>query len=205
MLKKVNELEDKFGVLNSVNFKKLNPGESIEQTTSNCELVIYVLQGKLSYTDNQGSSYELGRGETMAATCGNTLTQVIKNNSDKQLSYLQFEIEPEDKDLAPSSYAHKYKWKLRINHWLELVSHEEGEAQTRIRQDVNIHSIMLDEGEFEGFAIDPDRKAYLIQIEGSSKVNNKKLNQGTGLIIEGEDIMVNALDHAHLIICEMKL
>ncbi len=62
---------------------------------------------------------------------------------------------------------------------------------------------MLNSGEVEGFAVDSDRQAYLIQMEGVSDINGKQLTTGDGLQIIGEDIMITANESSHMLVIEM--
>lgn len=204
MLKKIN-LEDKaFGIVENIQFKTLQTGaEENSQLTSNTELVTYVINGKLIFTDNVGNQFSLGRGEVMHSSCVDNFDFKLSNLEQNDVVYIQYYIRPDGQALTASSQVHKYKWKLRINQWLEIVSKLEGEAQIRISQDVKVDVIMLDAGLVEGYAIDSDRMGYLIQIEGSSQVNDVTLNAKDGLVIEGEDINLAAIENSHVIIIEM--
>lgn len=204
MLKKINLENNAFGIVEDIQFKTLQTGEvQTNRLLSNIELVTYVINGKLTFEDNIGNQYKLGRGEVMHSSCVENLDYKISNTDNNDVHYIQYAITADNNQLNPSSQAHKYKWKLRTNQWLEVVSKLEGEAQIRVSQDVKVDVIMLDSGLVEGYAIDSDRMGYLIQIEGSSKINDITLAAGDGLIIEGEDITLSAIENSHVIIIEM--
>ncbi len=204
MLKKINLECNDFGVVKAIRNYVIAPGEKLDtKSYANIEVVTYIVNGKMTTKDSNGNSWQLGRGEIHGLSAGNGISNVISNNEDRDLHIIQFEIMPLEQNLTPSVEAHKYKWKLRINHWLELVSNLDGEAQVRINQDVRIESLMLDEGETEGLAIDPDRKAILIQIEGSSEVNGRLLSEMEALEVDGEDIMLTGKEHSHFIVIEI--
>lgn len=203
MLKKV-QLGSSFGVLDNIQYKTIECGEQqLGLSSSEVELVFYIVNGKLSYKDSIGNQFDLGRGEVMHITAGENIEYNLANNGEKEVTYFVYAITPNQADLNPSSEAHKYKWKLRINGWLEVVSKLDGEAQIRVNQDVNIHALQLNEGEYEGFAIDSDRQALLVQIEGSSMVNGKTLKAMDSIQIIGEDISLEAVKSSHYIIIEM--
>lgn len=203
MLKKSNLEVNNFGVLKAINSYTLKTGEQLKRTGTEAADIVYVTNGKYAYTDNLGNQFKLGRGEVQAINSSNEIEYTVVNNDEKDLTFIQFEVVDDGTRAEISSEAHKYKWKLRINQWLEVVSHLDGEAEVRINQDLKVHVLMLDSGLTEGFAVDSDRIAYLIQLEGSSMVNGKSLVANDCLEIIGEDIMLTATDNSHYIIVEM--
>lgn len=204
MLKKVDNYNEGIGLVSKIHYQTISSNESLESlSSSEVELVTYVLAGKMTFKDNIGNEFNLGRGEVMHNSCGTNLEYSIHNYGEKEVEYIQLEVKPRHSKANPSSEAHKYKWKLRLNHWLELVSSELGEAQIRVDQDIKVEAIMLSSGECEGYAVDSDRKALYIQLEGSSNLNGKTIIERNGLEILGEDIMVSATEDTHGLIIEM--
>lgn len=203
MVKKANLEISNFGVLKTVKSYNLGSGQQLERSGTNAADIIYVTNGQYTYVDNTGNNFNLGRGEVQSISASNEIEYTISNNGEKDLTFIQFEIETDGSKVEISSEAHKYKWKLRINQWLEVVSHLDGEANIRINQDVKIDVLMLDRDLTEGFAIDSHRMAHLIQLEGSSEVNGKLLVADNGLTIEGEDIVLTAIENSHFIIIEI--
>ncbi len=200
MLTKLDIKDFNYGVVPSVSFKTLGSGESLAGCSSKSnEIVIYIVNGKLDFKDSIGDVYSLGRGEVLKVTSGSNIEYSISNNQDSALKFIEYTIAPDHDNLDPSTEAHKYKWKLRINQWLEVVSHIYGEAQVRVNQDVRVDVIMLDNNLTEGFAVDSDKVAHLIQLEGTSEINGKNLKAMDSLLIDGEDIMITATDNSHII------
>lgn len=204
MLKKVDNYNCGIGILEKIHYQTIDSNESLESlSSSEVELITYVLAGKLTFKDNIGNEFNLGRGEVMHSSCGTNLEYSIYNYGEKEVEYIQLEIKPGHAKANPSSEAHKYKWKLRLNHWLELVSSELGEAQIRVDQDIKVEAIMLSRGEVEGYAVDNDCMALYIQLEGISNINGKTIKERNGLEIDGEDIIVSATEDTHGLIIEM--
>lgn len=205
MLRKIDKYNDGIGIVTKVHYQTISTNQSLEGlSSSEVELITYVLAGKLTFEDNIGNEFNLGRGEVMHNSCGTNLEYSIHNFGEKEVEYIQLEVKPSHSKTNPSSEAHKYKWKLRLNHWLELVSSDLGEAQIRVDQDIKVEAIMLSGGEAEGYAIDSDRQALYIQLEGSSNINGKTIIERNGLEIEGEDIVVNATLDTHGLIIELE-
>ncbi len=203
MLNKVNLEVNNFGIINHLNNYQLMPGESIKRSGTQAADIIYVTNGKYHYLDNLGNEFNLGRGEVQAINGSTEIEYTISNVGDKPLTFIQIEVTTDGSKTAISSEAHKYKWKLRINQWFEVVSNIYGEAQVRINQDLKIHVLMLNNAEVEGFAVDSNRQAYLIQLEGDSDINGHNLVAGEGLQIIGEDIMITANESSHFLVVEM--
>lgn len=201
MLTKVDIDSFNYGVVPNIQIKTLSSGQQLKGCSSTTnEIVMYIVNGKLDFKDSIGDSYSLGRGEVLKVTSGTNIEYNITNNQDSDLKFIEYTIEPDIDNLDPSTEAHKYKWKLRINQWLEIVSNIYGEAQVRVNQDIRIDVIMLDNNLTEGYAVDKDKVAHLIQIEGSSSVNGKNLNTMESLLVDSEDIMITATENSHMIV-----
>ncbi len=201
MLTKIDIDSFDYGVVPNAQIKTLASGQSLTGCSSRTnEIVMYIINGKLDFKDSIGDSYSLGRGEVLKVTSGTNIEYSISNNQDNELKFIEYTITPDNDNLDPSTEAHKYKWKLRINQWLEIVSNIYGEAQVRVNQDIRVDVIMLDSGLTEGFAVDSNQVAHLIQIEGASTVNGTKLNAMESILVDGEDIMITATDNSHLIV-----
>lgn len=92
----------------------------------------------------------------------------------------------------------------RKNKWLHMVSSKAGDAPIRINQDVNVYAIELDKDMEISFPIKEGRQAYMVQIEGSSKVNQIELNTRDALEVVEEDILIKSIENSHVLILEMK-
>lgn len=204
MIKKIKGLTDGFGAIQKANKYTIGVQESkLELEFQNVEVITYITNGKVDITDSIGNKWTLGRGEVFVATCGNEYKLALENRGDKEVKFIQVLIGSSIEVSDSVATSHKYKWKHRLNKWQEVVSSELGEAETRVNQDVNAHVMMLDSEECEGFAIDPDRLGYLIQIEGSSIVNGKRVDCNNSMEISGEDIVIEAIENSHNLIIEM--
>ena len=104
----------------------------------------------------------------------------------------------------PNYGDYRFNWADRKNKWLHMISSKDGDAQIKINQDINIYSLELDKGKEIDFQITKGRQAYLVQIEGSSIINNIELNDRDGMEITEEDILIKAKESSHILILEMK-
>jgi redox-sensitive bicupin YhaK (pirin superfamily) len=85
-----------------------------------------------------------------------------------------------------------------------LVSGLNGNAPIKINQDANIYSLELEQGKEITFPVKEGRQAYLVQIEGTSKINDIELSDRDGIEIVEEDIQIEAVVPSHILIIEMK-
>jgi len=168
------------------------------------EIVTYVIDGKLTHKDSMGNIGEVSRGQVQYMSAGTGVYHSEYNLGDETLRLLQIWIMPDKKDYKPNYGEYKFNWNDRENKWLHVVSSCEGSAPIKIHQDVNIHAIYLDKDNEEVLNIDKDRQAYLVQIEGSSIINNIDLNEKDALEIVEENIIIKAKENSHFLVLEMK-
>ena len=115
---------------------------------------------------------------------------------------LQIWIEPDEKNRKPNYGDFNYNWQERCNQWLQLVSGKDGRAKVKINQDASVHVLELDAGNKQHFSVAEGRQAYLVQVEGKSRVNNIDLSEGDSLESIGEDLEFTAVTTSHLLLIE---
>ena len=168
------------------------------------EIVSYVIDGKITHKDSMGNVGELSRGEVQYMSAGTGVYHSEYNLGDEDLRLLQIWIYPDKKDYKPNYGENKFNWSDRENKWLHMVSSIEGNAPVKIHQDVNIYASYLDKNNEESFKVAKGRQAYLLQIEGSSIINNIELNEKDSLEIVEENIKIKAKENSHFLVLEMK-
>ena len=85
-----------------------------------------------------------------------------------------------------------------------MVSSKEGNAPIQINQDANIYSLELDKGNEISFSVAEGRQAYLVQIEGTSTINDISLDMRDAMEIVEENIQIKANETSHFLVVEMK-
>ena len=93
---------------------------------------------------------------------------------------------PDKADHEPNYGDFRFNWDDRKNKWLHMVSSKSGNGQIKINQDINIYSTELEKGKEISFPVKAGRQAYLVQIEGSSLINQIHLNERDGMEIVEE-------------------
>ena len=193
-----------FGALRVLNDDLVAPGRGFDMHPhSDFEILSYVVDGALTHADSMGNAHTLTRGEVQYMSAGTGVLHSEHNLGDKTLRFLQIWIFPDEKGHEPAYGDHRFDWEARKNRWLLLASGPGGGAPVTIHQDVRISAIELAAGRESGFAVAPERQAYLLQIEGASSVNGIELDERDALEIVAEDVVVTAATTSHLLVIEM--
>ncbi|MEG0240280.1 MAG: pirin family protein [Anaerorhabdus sp.] len=171
----------------------------------NMEIISYVVDGVLTHKDSMGNKRELTRGQVQYMSAGTGVTHSEYNLTDNQLRFLQIWIMPDKNGYNPNYGDYQFDWKDRVGKWLHLVSNKEGSAPVQIHQDMNLYVVELDKGETIEYNLAKGRQAYLVQIEGTGKVNGLHMNEKDGAeIVDEEKIEIKTDTKAHYILFDMK-
>ena len=199
-----NEKNINFGVLRVINDDLIASGTGFPtHPHRDMEIISYVVNGKLTHKDSMGNESTLKRGEVQYMSAGTGVTHSEYNKDPEELRLLQIWILPDRKNHTPNYGEYKFNWEERENKWLHLVSGKEGDAHIKINQDVNFYVIELEKGSEEKLEVADGRQAYMVQIEGSSLVNNNELKERDGLESIGETLNIKAVEKSHILIIEM--
>lgn len=85
-----------------------------------------------------------------------------------------------------------------------MVSSKSGDAPIKINQDFNIYSIELDGNEEIDFPVNKGRQVYILQVEGSSSINEILLNERDAAEVIEENIYIKTKNISHILVLEMK-
>lgn len=194
-----------FGTLRVINDDLVKAGTGFDtHPHRDMEIISYVVHGELTHGDSMGNKSTLSRGHVQYMSAGTGVLHSEHNLGDEILRFLQIWIIPDKKGYEPNYGDHKFNWGDRKNKWLNIVSSKEGNAPIKINQDSNIFVLELDKDKEIDFNVGENRQAYLVQIEGTSDINNIVLNMRDALEITEEAIKIKALETSHFLIVEMK-
>lgn len=193
-----------FGVLRVINDDLIKPNTGFGlHPHRDMGIISYVVDGELNHGDSMGNKNTIKRGHVQYMSAGTGVSHTEYNYGESTSRFLQIWIMPEERGLTPNYGDYRFNWEDRKNKWLQIVSSLDGDGTIKINQDANISVIELDKGNEIDFKVGQKRQAYLVQIEGSSDINNIILNERDGLEIVEEDIKIKAIDKAHILIIEM--
>jgi redox-sensitive bicupin YhaK (pirin superfamily) len=195
----------KFGVLRVINDDLVEPGTGFDtHPHQNMEIISYVVNGNLTHQDSMGNKNTVTRGHVQYMSAGTGVLHSEHNLGKDLLRLLQIWIFPVKNGLQPNYGDYRFNWEDRKNQWLHMVSGINGDAPIKIYQDANIYSLELEQGKDIQFPVKEDRQAYLVQIEGTSVINDIELSDRDGLEIVEEDILIKARETSHILLIEMK-
>jgi len=168
------------------------------------EIISYVVDGELTHQDSMKNKNTLKRGEVQYMSAGTGVYHSEYNQGNQTLRFLQIWIMPDKAGYTPNYGDYKFAWEERKNQWLQIVTGSKGKAPIQIHQDANIYVVELDKDNEISFQVDAGRQAYLVQIEGSSMINQESMNPKDGLEAIEEDLKIKAAEKSHILVIEMK-
>jgi redox-sensitive bicupin YhaK (pirin superfamily) len=194
-----------FGVLRVLNDDIIEAGTGFDtHPHRNMEIVSYVIDGELTHGDSMGNKRTLYRGQVQYMSAGTGVLHSEYNYGSKPGRFLQIWILPDKNGYAPNYGDYQFDWEERKNKWLHFVSNKVGDAPIKVNQDVNFYALELDNNNEITFPVKEDRQAYLVQIEGSSSINDVCLSQRDALEVIEETITIKAKETSHYLLIEMK-
>ena len=195
-----------FGVLRVLNDDIVHPESGFDMHPhSNMEIISYVVKGEITHKDSMGNSETLKRGEVQYLSAGNGIYHSEHNlHKSLDLRLLQIWIIPPKAGLSRLYGSKRYKKIQRENKLLNIVSSQNGNADIKIYQDINIYVSELEKNKTINFDIKKDRQVYFVQIEGNSQIDDIILNNGDALeIVDVEKLEIKALENSHFLFIEM--
>ncbi|WP_315066605.1 pirin family protein [uncultured Clostridium sp.] len=200
-----NPFNIRFGTLRVINDDLIEPDTGFDtHPHKDMEIITYVINDDLTHEDSMGNKNTITRGHVQYMSAGTGVYHSEFNYGEERLRLLQIWILPDKSGHNPDYGDYRFKWNDRENKWLHMVSSKEGDAPIKINQNTNIYSLELEKEKEIKFLLDEGRQAYLVQIEGASKINNIELNAQDGLEIVEEDILIKAKENSHILVLEMR-
>ena len=195
-----------FGVLRVLNDDIVHPMSGFDtHPHSNMEIISYIVNGEITHKDSMGNSETLKRGDVQYLSAGDGIYHSEHNfHKSLDLRLLQIWIIPPKNGLPRLYGSKKYLEEKRKNSLLNIVSSQEGNADIKIYQDINIYVSELEIGKSLDFTINENRQVYFVQIEGSSIVNDITLDFGDAMeIVDVNKLHIKALENSHFLFIEM--
>ncbi|NKF06681.1 pirin family protein [Clostridium gasigenes] len=195
----------RFGSLRVINDDLINPHTGFDtHPHHDMEIVSYVVDGELTHADSMGNKSTLKRGNVQYMSAGTGIHHSEHNLGENIVRLLQIWIFPDKRGHNPNYGEYRFDWDERKNKWLHMISSNQGDANVKVNQDVNIFALELEVNNEIDYSVEIGRQAYLIQIEGKSNINGITLNQRDAMEIVEENIKIKPEILSHFIIVEMK-
>lgn len=195
----------KFGVLRVINDDILHAGSGHDlHKHKEVEILTYVLEGSLTHTPRQFEMKTLERGDFYYMCAGNGIEHGEFNWGDAPVRMIQVWMVPKQKSLTPSVQYGSFNQEVEKNKW-HLIAASTDDTLMKTHQDVQVWLIQLESNHTVHFEVSKGRQAYLIQLEGTSRINEEKMNRRDGLEIYEDLIEIQASEDCHLMLIEMAL
>ena len=193
-----------FGALRVINDDLVQAGTGFDtHPHRDMEIISYVVSGELTHIDSMNNRRVLHRGQIQYMSAGRGITHSEYNHGTETARFLQIWIVPDQNGYSPRYGDHAFAWRDRENQWLHLVSDERGTAPVKIHQDANLYALSLASGNSIPCALQPQRQAYLVVIEGAVKIHEYILNMRDGLEIFDEPLQIEAQKQSHMLLIEL--
>ena len=195
-----------FGVLRVLNDDIVHPMSGFDMHPhSNMEIISYIVDGEITHKDSMGNVETLKRGEVQYLSAGDGIYHSEHNlHKSLDLRLLQIWIIPPKVGLPRLYGSKRYEKNQRENKLLNIVSSQNGNADIKIYQDINIYISELEIGKSLDFTINENRQVYFVQIEGRSTVNDITLDFGDAMeIVDINKLHIKALENSHFLFIEM--
>ena len=194
-----------FGVLRVLNDDIIKPVSGFDtHPHQNMEIITYVIDGELSHKDSLGNTETLKRGEVQYLSAGDGIEHSEFNlNNKKPLRLLQMWIFPPQNGLPRLYGSKRFTEEQRNEKILNIVSPQNGNAEIKIYQDVNIY--VCESSKQINYEIKPNRQVYFILIEGEITLNGNVLEYGDACEITKVTFLdIQCLEQSHFLFIEME-
>lgn len=195
-----------FGPLRVINEDRIQPGEGFPtHGHENMEIISYVIDGALEHKDSIGTGATIRAGEVQRMSAGTGIEHSEYNPSKTDGNhFLQIWIVPGERDIDPG-YEQKLFEPADRRGELTLVAAGDGRGGAlRVRQDVDLYSAILDDGDSVDVSLAEGRIAWVQMARGSAKINGEQLSPGDGAAISAESaIALEATSEAEILVFDM--
>jgi redox-sensitive bicupin YhaK (pirin superfamily) len=195
-----------FGPLRVINEDRVQPGQGFgAHGHRDMEIISYVLEGALEHRDSLGNGSVIRPGDVQRMSAGTGVRHSEFNASETEpVHFLQIWILPERPGGDPG-YEQKHFPESERRGRLRLIGSRDGrEGSVVIRQDVDLYSSLLPEGQTLEHRPAAGRLAWVQVARGSVSVNGERLEAGDGAAITGDPtITLRGLRDAEFLLFDM--
>ncbi|MET0283297.1 MAG: pirin family protein [Polyangiales bacterium] len=166
------------------------------------EIITYVLEGAVRHNDSMGTGSVIRPGEVQRMSAGTGVAHSEYNASDKELLHLlQIWIQPKQRGIPPS-YEQKAFPRAEKQGKLRVVASPDGrEGSVTIHADATVYAGLFEHGEQAEHR--PEGHAWVHVARGTVSVNGKTLSAGDGAAIEDENVRIEGIDAAEVLVFDL--
>jgi redox-sensitive bicupin YhaK (pirin superfamily) len=192
------------GNLRVINEDRIAPGTGFgTHGHRDMEIVSYVLEGELAHQDSLRNGHRtdtsdhskpsavIRPGDVQRMSAGTGVMHSEFNHARGQTThFLQIWLLPSAPGITPSYEQKHFDAAVRRGRLALLASPEGAEGSLTLHADARIHAGLFDGAERAEQALDPRRIAYVHLARGSLRVNDRQLQAGDALRLDGETRLV---------------
>lgn len=172
-----------FGALRVINQDVVAPGRGFgTHPHQDMEIISYVVDGALEHKDNIGTGSVITPGEVQLMSAGRGISHSEFNHSDDTpVRFLQIWVLPRERGGAPGYQQRRFP-QTGDGPLQRVVSPDGEDGSLRVKQDMEIHRLLLGAG--EAVTHHPARARVWVQvIRGTLDVAGARLFEGDGLAV----------------------
>jgi quercetin 2,3-dioxygenase len=193
-----------FGALRVINDDHVAAGAGFpEHPHNNMEIITIPLEGSIAHKDSTGGNGLITVGEVQVMSAGKGIFHSEYNGSKTEdLKLFQIWIEPNAENVKPR-YDQK-KFDLTDGKFNLLVSPDGRDGSMQIHQNAFLSRGSFEGGKIEYNLYDKTNLVYLVNINGSFKINNEELTQRDSIeIAETNQFEIEVLTKSDILIIEV--
>ncbi len=196
-----------FGVLRVVNDDLVQAGYGFDMHFHrDMEIISYIVEGEITHEDTMGHRKTLKAGQVQYMSAGTGLEHSEHNYGKETLRLLQIWILPDQKGRTPKYEEADTNLIKSQEGWIPFITSEKNpksEAPIRIEADAHFYMGEAEKGSSLKFNVAKGRQAYLVLIEGKTRVGDIQLDMRDALEIVEEEIAIEALENSKVLLIEM--
>ena len=191
------------GPIRVINHETIQPNSGYDlHQHRDLEMISYIYHGTLTHEDSLDNETEIPPNHVQFLRAGSGIVHTERNDEPEQLLMIQIWIEPNHLHLDPDYQIVSASRDERLNRIVKIVSPENHDGKIKIDQNLNIFILELDEEHQKTFELRNSKEVYIIQLQGSSTINQAKITPGDGIHAD-EKLHIEPTTHSHLLIIEI--
>lgn len=198
-----------FGALRVLNDDIVAPSMGFgKHPHDNMEIITIPLRGSLRHEDSMGNGSVIEAGEVQVMSAGTGIYHSEFNADAQQaLNLFQIWIFPNKRDVAPRYDQIRYSEEEMKNHFLQVVSPNEGDAGTWIHQNAWIHLAELDENTDLRYEMkDSSNGIYVMIIDGKAEIEGETLLDRDAIgLSDLQATSVKAISNTRIMVIEVPM
>jgi len=182
------EVADRFGTLEAIEEDRLPPGAIVPRNAHrDGEIITYVREGALAFTDTTGRSGVIHAGEFQTRSNRRGVRHRESNASRTEWAHVfQICLRATEGPLEPAAEQKRFSAAERRGALCVIASPDARRASLRIHQDALMYSALLDRGQHVVHELVVGRSAWLHVVHGEATLGDLVLGTGDGVGVSAE-------------------